>query len=473
MEINKNLLREYKYFLLPLIMILFFLVYLSNDINQFLAVNFGILTLIVLISEYRKWLLLIVLTALLSVTSAYSPQIRLFIQLSSFCIVIILYTIDYFSEDLTKFRVPKDILTFIIIFLVVMVLTAILSKYPAVGFNQLLRQSAFFMLIYFIFKLVNSFEAIRIVTSSFYLIAILYLLFLLNLFINAGFDLFQINLEFVHGGENYINKNQYGGFFIIIISLVISFALKTEIKLNRVGLFFISLIFLTALFITNSRGAIISALASLLFILFQLNKRWFVILISSVTLVFLLIIFAPSDSFIAHYLRLEKVFSGRDYILQTTFNIIQNHYLFGTGPGGTKYEIYNNLPFMLGSLEELWMRKHYEMIELGHAHNFYLFFFSDMGILGFSLSIVLPFIFFRRSLRLIKMLKLNKGEFYYLTIGLTATGLGFFVRGIFEWGGILSYGTIFLDLPFWLIYILIVFISENIEQITAPNKGVV
>jgi len=83
---------------------------------------------------------------------------------------------------------------------------------------------------------------------------------------------------------------------------------------------------------------------------------------------------------------------------------------------------------------------------------------------------MLPFIFLKRSLNLVKKLQNIDTVYYPLSIGLTATGIGFFVRGIFEWSGILSYGTIFIDLPFWLIYILIVVISENTELISKQNK---
>jgi len=116
---------------------------------------------------------------------------------------------------------------------------------------------------------------------------------------------------------------------------------------------------------------------------------------------------------------------------------------------------------MLGSMEELYLRHHYDQIEFGHAHNFYLFFLSDLGIFGFILSLALPFIFLKISLQTISLLQKEKGENYYLALGITAFGIAMFVRGIFEWAGILSYGTIGYDLPFWILFSIQLFLNQK------------
>ena len=116
---------------------------------------------------------------------------------------------------------------------------------------------------------------------------------------------------------------------------------------------------------------------------------------------------------------------------------------------------------MLGSLEELYLRHHYDQIEFGHAHNFYLFFLSDLGIIGFILSLVLPLIFLKISFQTVSFYQKEKGQNYYLALGITAFGIAMFVRGLFEWGGILSYGTIGYDLPFWILFSIQLFLNQK------------
>ncbi len=425
--------------------------------------------LLVAISNYRKWLLLVLLVPLLVVSSYYSERVRELIQIFSYLFLFLLFIIEYFDKEYTEIKIPKEIRYFVLSYLLLMLLTTILSDYKSIGFSQIFRQIAFFILVYLIYQLTNSLKSVKIIISSIFLITIIYLFFIGNLFVDSGFDIVQMTIEFVYSEENFINRNTYGGFLIIASSILFPFTMQKNIEWRVYSILFL-LILWSTLIITSSRGAILSCIIGVLFSIYYLRRRWISWIMLSVSVIALFVFTAPPDSLIGQYFRLESVYTGRDFIFQTISGVIKNNFWVGAGPGGTKYELYNNMPFLLGSYEEIWMKAHYERIEIGHAHNFYLFFFSDMGIFGFLLSLMLPFIFLKRSLNLIKKLQNIDTVYYPLSIGLTATGIGFFVRGIFEWSGILSYGTIFIDLPFWLIYILIVVISENTELISQRNK---
>jgi O-antigen ligase len=165
------------------------------------------------------------------------------------------------------------------------------------------------------------------------------------------------------------------------------------------------------------------------------------------------------------YFRLEKVLSGRNEIISTVMQVIQKHFFVGVGPGGTKYELYKNLPYMFGSPQERLINMHMNQLEFGHAHNFYLFLFSDMGLLGLFTSIILPVIFFRNCLSALKIYQNKNSRVSLLIIGITASGIAIFVRGMFEWSNILSYGTITIDLPFWILFVIISYLNKrgNIE----------
>ena len=136
-----------------------------------------------------------------------------------------------------------------------------------------------------------------------------------------------------------------------------------------------------------------------------------------------------------------------------TVNIIKDHPLFGLGPGAYPHELYNYYPFMLN---DYFGKVFIFFSEASHgvnlAHNIFLVFFSDMGILGLATILTLPIIYFRIGIITIKKYKNYGGERYFLIIGLFAAGVSVIFRNIFNSIGLLYVGGIFTDLPFWLVF---------------------
>ena len=159
---------------------------------------------------------------------------------------------------------------------------------------------------------------------------------------------------------------------------------------------------------------------------------------------------------------MEQISTGRDYIFQTVVNIISDNPIIGAGPAATKLEIYNYLPYMLGSPEEYFLSRHINSIGFGQAHNFYLFLYTDLGILGLLVSLLIPFTFLNLSHQLIKEVKEKNITLFSLLVGIQASGIALFIRGVFEWAGIFSYGTLTLDLPFWWLFIIVGFLYLKI-----------
>ena len=153
------------------------------------------------------------------------------------------------------------------------------------------------------------------------------------------------------------------------------------------------------------------------------------------------------------------------------FNIIKDNPILGVGPAATKYYLYPNLTYMIGSPQEQFLAFHYNEIEFGHAHNFYLFFWSDLGLLGLFTSLLLPFTYFKLGYFTSKKFKYLNRKYYLLALGLIAGGIGLFIRAFFEWGNLISYGTLAADLPFWIAFIMLIFLykktsNKNTEVLT-------
>ena len=122
------------------------------------------------------------------------------------------------------------------------------------------------------------------------------------------------------------------------------------------------------------------------------------------------------------------------------------------------------IPFILGTPQELLILRNYFAGDLGQAHNFYIFYFGDLGVFGFILSIILPILFFKMAHFVIKRLKENKNEDYHIMIGITSSGVFMFVRGLFEAQNIITYGGISADLPFWLLISIMVYYYNKFSQ---------
>ncbi len=55
---------------------------------------------------------------------------------------------------------------------------------------------------------------------------------------------------------------------------------------------------------------------------------------------------------------------------------------------------------------------------------------------------MLPYIFIKMGFQNMKKFMGISNEHYWLTVGITAAGIGLFIRGFFEWGNLISYGTL-------------------------------
>jgi len=64
---------------------------------------------------------------------------------------------------------------------------------------------------------------------------------------------------------------------------------------------------------------------------------------------------------------------------------------------------------------------------------------------------------------LINVAKTKKEEVYIITLAFIAVGMGTLFRSFFEVSGIMSYGYISRDIPFWLIFISLIYLYKNIK----------
>jgi O-antigen ligase len=203
-----------------------------------------------------------------------------------------------------------------------------------------------------------------------------------------------------------------------------------------------------------SRSAIIGILVSTAIIFYSLRrKKFYQLLFSIAFIVVLFLLYAPLNELLNTFLRIEAGTSARDYVWKMSVDMIKDNTVFGIGPGAYQYEMLNYFPYMLGD----WWGKlfiYYNEVTGGAnlSHNFFLTFFTDMGILGIITAVALPLIYFRIGIKTLKKYKNEDPNNYYLIIALFAAGSSIILRNIFNGIGLLYVGGIQTDLPFWLIF---------------------
>ena len=158
----------------------------------------------------------------------------------------------------------------------------------------------------------------------------------------------------------------------------------------------------------------------------------------------------------------ESKLTGRDHLWTLSLNLIRDHPLFGIGPGAYKYEMLNYFPVLLDSWVGGLFLNLYEITNGSNAsHNFYLFFFSDMGLLGIFTALTFTALYFMFGIKTVNKYKGEKKDTYYLVIALFVAGTSMFIRALTDSIGLLYYGAITADLPFWLVFSSLIYYYSN------------
>ncbi|MCO6472400.1 MAG: O-antigen ligase family protein [Melioribacteraceae bacterium] len=451
-------------YLLPSILI--FIALVGSLFNDYALVFLLIGAYLFTVSIYGKKVLIAgSIITFLAVPSSISIEIRTLIQVFNFLLLFYLFIEKYGLEFHKYPRVPVIVSVFIGVFISIILLSSLFSEYRTEGIVQLFRTIAFFILVYLYYSVVDSKDIKQIFSGSLFVIGFVYFIFLFYQLFLFDYNMIEMAITGLDVEKNtYINKNAIGIVFLIVICLSLIEYLFRKDLLRYIYLIFFVLFFI-GIILTTSRAAILSNFVAIS-IIFLYKYRWkFVYTFLVIIVTSLLIIFnTPLYDSLSTLFRFENLLSGRDFIWNVTSELISDNSFWGYGPAATKFYVYKSLPYLIGTPQEMWIASKYDLVDYGFAHNFYLFMFTDLGFPGLLISISLPFVYFKTLLRknINNSPKINN-EYRVLFFAL---GVAFFVRGLFEWANMLSYGQILYDLPFWLIIVLLLHLTfkEEIDE---------
>ncbi len=434
---------------------------------------FGVLLVYLFILFHDKLFLFLITVLLLVLVGEINPTLRLIIQIvaaiSLFSIVLIRngFVLSKYSP------IPYPILIFIFLLFTVMVFSILNSDHSYAGFLLLLRLSAFFFFVFLLFTSINKYEDVRLFINAIIFSAIIVALGTLYDFIVSGFNLLLLAGQIYRTGGFIGNFNATGGYFAIAIPLLVSYFYTTKFTYSRIIIWLLIGFLFIALIISGSRSALLSCFVSVFLMLFILNKKLLVkIIIPSVIGILFLILLEPVQEFIVLAFRVESGLANRDYLWKISMDMIGDNLVFGIGPGAYAFKMFDYFPAMLNSFQGRNLIGLYEdTLGRNSAHNFFLIMFTDLGILGLIVSLLLPYTLLKISKTVLHHLKKTIDNSYYLIVGVISTMTGLFVRSLFDGINIMSYGWISVDLPFWLLFSILAYYYNKVNINHSSNRG--
>ncbi len=409
-------------------------------------------------------IILLTIFSFLLLSSSISDTLRLVSNAAITVILGYLFVKKYGIHLSAYPHIQPKVILFIIFLVILMLFSSLFSGNTMTGMVGTGRQVIFFLIWFILFSFLRKetdafkYTGALIASGAGVAITIIYS------FISSG-QLFLLESQgIVHEGGVYSNVTAAGG--ILDVSIPLTFALILYYARDKKYLFLLTgliMVQLAGLFLTNSRESIMAAILSCTILFFILKRKWFyqVIIFSTGSLILVLLTSSAFLNMIEVYFRVNRILENtRYYLWDITLKIIRDNPVWGVGPGQFKNQMYNHLNVMLGSWEEKQIEWIYNSSGMGESHNFLLFRTVELGIGGFISAILLPILFFYYSRKVIRYYASNK-KVYYLAIGIFSTGIGLFIRSLFEATGLISHGWISRDLPFWLCFAIILFLYNK------------
>ncbi len=430
----------------------------------------GIVILLALIAFMiwgDKYLVPLFIIAYLVVTSDISENLRVVVNIGGFIILSHKFIKEYGLDFAIYKRVPRTVHHLIAYLILSMIASSIFSEQIFTSLIEVLRLSVFFFLMYIFYSFLRDSKDVIIYLDSLVKAGIILSLAIIIFFLSSNEKMLTLEAQgLIHEGGYLKNVAAAGGIFAVTIPFnLAAFYLERftggKIKIVLTGALILQTI---ALLLTNSRAAFLALFISSVFILLKFNKAFLKRIIYSITGLFILIVlfFPKFIGIISAFIRAGRILENtRYYLWDIAFGIIKDNPVFGCGPGMFKYNIYKYLPVMLGSWDESQISRVYKEAGAGHAHNFLLYRTSEGGLLGLIGAIALIALFFYLSQKVLNRVKHDRDWLIILTT-IIASGLGLVVRSLFESTGLLTNGWITRDLPFWILFIIVIFLYQNL-----------
>ncbi len=309
--------------------------------------------LVLLVLRYQlNFVLFAIIVSFLTLTNKIDTNLRLVLQIVNYTILALLFLYQYGLNFKKYLKIPSSVSFFILSLFLLMLISSLTSNYTVIGLTQLIRQIIFFVLVYGLYSFIKSTKEVKLYIYSIILISFIYFFVVQAQLLEINYNLAVFYGYQVQMGHDYLHKNFLGAFFSIVILILLSVSFSKQYRPKRLIIYIILVILFLCLIVTNARASLLCLSLGVAFIFFNQNKTLFWGCILTFVSLALLVFISPIWEIVENYSRIDNIGTGREYLIQAALEVIRNNFIFGVGPGGIKYEMYTNLPYLLGSVEE-------------------------------------------------------------------------------------------------------------------------
>lgn len=435
----------------------------------------GLLFIIPFIIYGEKYIIFFIIVSLFTLVGDINKDLRAVIHILDFSLLALLFLYHYGFQIKEYPKIPRSLIYFLLLYYFSMILAIVMSEHVNDGLQRIGRQTIFFGVAYLLYSLIRNDDDLKSILYGIIASSIIIAFSTIFNFYSEGFELADyITGMAVRVGGLMKNILASTTFFIVAMPLLIVSLLTVKKSSIKRLLWILVIVLIIGLILTASRSAMLAIIASTMIIFYFHNKKLITsLLLTLIFITFIFLFIPPFNEMSSIIFRIESGLSQRQHYWLLAYDMIMDNWLFGIGPGSYGYEMYNYFPVMLNS----WIGK--VIIETNlvtggnnNSHNFFLVFFTDMGVLGLLTALALPVVFFKIASKTIKKYKSSNKVTYYTVVGLAAAGTSMFLRGIVDGIGLLAYGFITADMPFWLMFIgLIYYYLKNPDDIYSKSAG--
>ncbi len=447
----------------PYLMCISLVLILLFTLNYLLFLPVVLLVLLIFYQSRNDLLVLGIIISFVVLTDTVVGDIRIIITIF-FTILLVVLFVKRYGLEINQFpKVPKESAVVIIIIFISFAVTAFHSNSTA-SLEALSRFFIFLLICYLIYSFIDSKEMVIKYILSIIIAGLVTSFSLYFDFIKGGFELFLISGFLARYTGIYGNPNFIGLLFVIITILTVAAFLSDLFKTKgqRLFLYFVLINNFIIFLITGSRAAIISLILGISFVLIVLKGKIFIKLILTICTSLMVLFQIPfTHNFLLLFLKLQDT-KARDDLWYSGMEMFKKNFIFGVGPDEFPNHFYTFFP----------SNTLYKFIEAGaldlgkrpSPHNFFIFMAAENGIIGLISSILLFIVFFYLAFKTMIISKNINKNTYILSIAIIGIGIAVIFRCFFEVGGILSYGYLSRDLPFWLIFIILSYVYKIMKS---------
>ncbi|HMN16452.1 MAG TPA: O-antigen ligase family protein [Ignavibacteriaceae bacterium] len=415
-------------------------------------------------------IIILLIIGLIALTTEFYEQFRPVLTLISYGILFFFFLRKYGLEFSLYPRLPRALNYFFLLLFIALFISTVFSGNKIISSIALLRTIGFFLLCYLFYSLIeNQNTYFLIIYALIAVVAILGYRMILD-FITLG-PQFYFARVIISEAFQLSGSLGYTGLTIFFISLTLLAGMFFMNRFSNKTKYFIItpvlILNILIIILANSRGGILAALFSIIFIILILDKRalYLGLVTSTISLLIFYLTISSFQGAIDGYLRFNTV-SDREIYWQMGLDVIQDNPLTGVGVDMFDKQFYN-----YASSDHLALFKTGSN-KLGkpHPHNFFLYYTAENGILGFFASIGFFLVFFYLGIKTIQLARVRERDKYVLSIVIVGIGIGLFVRTFIEIAGLLTYGYITRDLPFWLLFVILIKIYMELSTEKFPIK---